>query len=128
MASIVDCTRRPHSLLSDLGYLPGITIRDGRAIEEALAPATLLDDGARLDGAIIEASYAFKRPNQLPGPNPGGQTGTNPDPTRVATEPSDAVVLHSGPISLRVPAPCSLRCAGTGSYAYPDRSPLRDSL
>jgi len=62
MASIVDGTRGPHPILRDLGYLPRVTNRDGRAIEEALAPATLLDDGARLDGAIIEASYAFRRP------------------------------------------------------------------
>jgi hypothetical protein len=48
-----------------LGYLPRITMRAGRAIEEALAPATLLDNGARLGGAVIEASYALRRPPLL---------------------------------------------------------------
>jgi len=37
-------------------YFARVTTRDGRAIEEAMAAATLLDAGARLDGAIVEAS------------------------------------------------------------------------
>lgn len=47
------------------GYLARITRRDGPAIEQAMAGATLLDDGARLDGAVIEASYAYDRPPLL---------------------------------------------------------------
>jgi hypothetical protein len=46
-------------------YLARITRRDGPAIEEAMAGATLIDDGARLDGAVIEASYAFDAPPLL---------------------------------------------------------------
>jgi len=48
--------------LDGLAYLARITTRDGRAVEEAMAGATLLDNGARLDGAVVEASYAFDRP------------------------------------------------------------------
>jgi hypothetical protein len=46
-------------------YLARITTRDGRAVEEAMAGATLMDTGARLDGAVVEASYAFDRPPLL---------------------------------------------------------------
>jgi hypothetical protein len=35
-------------------YLPRITRRDGRAIEEALAGPTLFDPGVRLDAAVVE--------------------------------------------------------------------------
>ncbi len=43
--------------LSELTFMPRITRHDGRAIEEALA-ATLFDNGVRLRGAVIEATYA----------------------------------------------------------------------
>jgi len=46
-------------------YLARVTRRDGPAIEEAMAGATLISDGARLDGAIVEAAYAFDRPPLL---------------------------------------------------------------
>lgn len=46
-------------------YLARVTRRDGPAIEQAMAGATLLSDGARLDGAVIEAAYAFDRPPLL---------------------------------------------------------------
>ncbi len=39
-------------------YLPRVGRHDGRAIEEALAGATLFDPGVRLDAAVIEATYA----------------------------------------------------------------------
>jgi hypothetical protein len=46
-------------LLSDRpAFFPRVTTRDGRAIEEAMAGDSLLGEGARLDGAVIEASYA----------------------------------------------------------------------
>jgi hypothetical protein len=39
-------------------YLPRVGRHDGRAIEEALAGATLFDPGVRLDAAVVEATYA----------------------------------------------------------------------
>jgi len=39
-------------------YLPRVTRRDGRAIEEALAGPTLFDSGVKLDAAVVEATYA----------------------------------------------------------------------
>jgi hypothetical protein len=65
MAHIMARLPPASALLSGSGYLPRATTRDGRAIEEALAPATLLDKGAQLDGVVIEASYAFNRPPLL---------------------------------------------------------------
>ena len=50
------------SPLQQPSYFARVTRRDGPAIEEAMAGATLLSDGARLDGAVIEAAYAFDRP------------------------------------------------------------------
>lgn len=51
--------------LQQPGYFARVTRRDGPAIEQALAGPTLLDEGARLDGAVIEASYAFDSPPLL---------------------------------------------------------------
>lgn len=51
--------------LDDPAYFVRVTTRDHRAIEEAMAGATLLDTGARLDGAVIEASYAANHPPLL---------------------------------------------------------------
>ncbi len=53
-----DRLQQPPDLLSDLAYLPRVTRRDGRVIEEALHGPTLFDRGVRLRGAILEASYA----------------------------------------------------------------------
>lgn len=39
-------------------YVPRVTRRDGRAIEEALAGPTLFDSGVKLDAAVVEATYA----------------------------------------------------------------------
>lgn len=61
----MDGLQPANAMLEGSGYLPRVTTRDGRAIEEALAPANLLDSGARLDGVVIEASYAFARPPLL---------------------------------------------------------------
>lgn len=47
------------------GFFARVTRRDGPAIEQALAGPTLLDEGARLDGAVIEASYAVDSPPLL---------------------------------------------------------------
>jgi hypothetical protein len=57
--------RDPPTPFDRPAYLARITRRDGPAIEEAMAGATLLGDGARLDGAVIEAAYAFDRPPLL---------------------------------------------------------------
>lgn len=63
---IMDGALRPPSPLNELGYLARVTRRDGRAIEEAIAGGvTLLDRGAQLDGAVIEASYAYDEPPLL---------------------------------------------------------------
>jgi hypothetical protein len=51
--------------LDHASYFARVTRRDGPAIEEAMAGATLFTDGARLDGAVIEAAYAFDRPPLL---------------------------------------------------------------
>jgi hypothetical protein len=40
--------------LDKLAYFARVTTRDGRAIEEAMAGATLLDTGARLEGLSDE--------------------------------------------------------------------------
>lgn len=47
--------------LGEPSFLPRVTRHDGRAIEEALA-ATLFQDGVRLRGAVVEASYAAGDP------------------------------------------------------------------
>jgi hypothetical protein len=52
-------------LIPEPTYLPRVTVRDGRAIEEALAGPTLFDRGVRLDGAVIEATYAATDPPLL---------------------------------------------------------------
>jgi hypothetical protein len=41
-------------------YMPRVTRRDGRAIEEALAGPTLFDSGVKLDAAVVEATYAVE--------------------------------------------------------------------
>jgi hypothetical protein len=46
-------------------YLPRITRRDGRAVEEALAGPTLFSAGVRLDAAVVEATYAVEDPPLL---------------------------------------------------------------
>lgn len=61
----MDATPDALAPLDRPGYFARITRRDGPAIEQAMAGATLLNDGARLDGAVIEASYAFDRPPLL---------------------------------------------------------------
>jgi hypothetical protein len=46
-------------------YLARVTTRDHRAIEEALAGATLLTESSRLAGVVIEAAYAAGDPPLL---------------------------------------------------------------
>lgn len=41
-------------------YLPRATKRDHRAIEDALAGATLFDAGVKIDAAVVEATYAVE--------------------------------------------------------------------
>lgn len=41
-------------------YLPRVTNRDHRAIEDALAGPTLFDSGVKLDAAVVEATYAVE--------------------------------------------------------------------
>jgi hypothetical protein len=61
----MDRRQRIHDSLQRPGYFCRVTVRDHRAIDEAMAGATLLDDGARIDGAVIEASYAVDEPPLL---------------------------------------------------------------
>jgi hypothetical protein len=42
----------------EFAYLPRVTVRDGRAIEQALAGPDLLQPGVQLSGAVVEASLA----------------------------------------------------------------------
>lgn len=55
-------TTLPHGtdLFAQATYLPRVTRRDGRAIEEALAGPTLFDTGVKLDAAVVEATYAVE--------------------------------------------------------------------
>jgi hypothetical protein len=46
-------------------FLPRVTKHDGRAIEQALAGPTLFDRGVKLDGAIVEATFAADDPPLL---------------------------------------------------------------
>lgn len=55
----------PPAPLNDLAYLARVTRRDHRAIEEALAGATLLTEATDLSGVVIEASYAAADPPLL---------------------------------------------------------------
>lgn len=55
----------PPAPLNDLSYLPRVTTRDHRAIEEALAGGTLLTEAPQLDGVVIEAAYAASNPPLL---------------------------------------------------------------
>jgi len=50
------------AFLREPSYLPRVTRHGGRALEEALAPSTLFDQGVQLRGAIAEASYAAEDP------------------------------------------------------------------
>jgi hypothetical protein len=47
-------------LPTELSFLPRVTRHDGRAIEEALAGPTLFDPGVKIDGALVEATYAVE--------------------------------------------------------------------
>jgi hypothetical protein len=46
-------------------FLPRVSQHDGRAIEQALAGATLFDRGVKLEGAVVEATYAAGEPPLL---------------------------------------------------------------
>lgn len=41
-------------------YLPRVTNRDHRAVEDALAGATLFDPGVEIDAVVVEATYAVE--------------------------------------------------------------------
>jgi hypothetical protein len=51
--------------LNELAFLPRVTTRDHRAIEEALASATLLTESPDLAGVMIEAAYGAADPPLL---------------------------------------------------------------
>ncbi len=55
----------PPAPLDDLAFLARVTRRDHRAIEEALAGATLFADSLNPRGVVIEASYAASDPPLL---------------------------------------------------------------
>jgi hypothetical protein len=48
--------------LRTASYLPRVTVKDGRVLEEILAGSTLFDVGAELRGAAAEATYAATDP------------------------------------------------------------------
>ena len=52
-------------VLADPTYLPRIGNYDSRAIEQALAGATLFEPGVRLQAAVVEATYAAREPPLL---------------------------------------------------------------
>jgi hypothetical protein len=43
-------------------YFPRVTTYDGKAIEQALAGPSLVDPGVRLEGAVVEATFASREP------------------------------------------------------------------
>lgn len=51
--------------LNELAYFARVTTRDHRAIEEALAGATLLTESPKLAGVVVESSYASGDPPLL---------------------------------------------------------------
>lgn len=53
---------RPEVNLAEAGYWPRITKYDGRAIEQALAGSSLMDEVPRLRGGLVEATYAQSDP------------------------------------------------------------------
>jgi hypothetical protein len=55
----------PPAPLNELSFLARVTTRDHRAIEEALAGATLLTESPHLAGVVVEASYAAGEPPLL---------------------------------------------------------------
>jgi hypothetical protein len=55
----------PPAPINELTYLARVTTRDHRAIEEALAGATLLTESSQLAGVVIEAAYAAGDPPLL---------------------------------------------------------------
>ena len=59
-STMIETLQRPSDPFARPTYLPRITRRDGRAIEEALAGPTLFDPGVKLDAAVVEATYAVE--------------------------------------------------------------------
>lgn len=51
--------------LAEQSFLTRISQYDGRAIEDALAPPTLFDDGVTLHGGVVEATFAAQDPPLL---------------------------------------------------------------
>src|SRR4051812_36651027 len=52
-------------MLGQPEYLPRVGTHDGRAIEQAMMGPTLLDPGASLHGAVVEATYAARESELL---------------------------------------------------------------
>src|SRR5688572_4942859 len=46
-------------------FFPRVTVRDGRAIDEAIAGQEMFGGGVRLDGAVVEATFAAMQPPLL---------------------------------------------------------------
>jgi hypothetical protein len=53
------------SVVPNSSYLPRVGTYDSRAIELALAGSTLFERGVRLEGALVEASFANREPPLL---------------------------------------------------------------
>ena len=56
MSVMVPSTRL--KFFEEFVYLPRVTVRDGKAIEQALAGPDLLQPGVQLSGAVVEATLA----------------------------------------------------------------------
>ena len=58
--SMPETLSQPSDPITRPTYLPRVTKRDHRAIEDALAGATLFDAGVEIDSAVVEATYAVE--------------------------------------------------------------------
>jgi len=84
---MADILAQEPDLFTQPTYLPRVTRRDGRAIEEALAGPTLFNKGVSLAGAVIEATYAATDPPLLGRLREGGVPRlVDPQTTRLTGE------------------------------------------
>jgi hypothetical protein len=96
----------PPAPINDLAYLARVTTRDHRAIEEALAGATLLTESPNLAGVVIEAAYAAG------------------DPPLLKRLREDGIARVVDPQSLRLTGSRFLEVDALTSLPYAPKSPL----
>lgn len=96
----------PMASASDPSFWPRLSIYDGRAVEQALAPPTLFAPGLRLSGAVAEAPFARKQPPLL---------------DRLVEAQSPFMV---DPMSLRFTSPSFLDVDALRSLPYAPSAPL----